>query len=83
MCNDQEDHVLLGKLCVEMAEVFSGIVNFGEAGEIFAKTAAALSGQRYRLPSMSEGVQLKSDRFFCDAQLTKAWLAHQGFRMVK
>jgi hypothetical protein len=94
-CNDDRDHLLLGKAVLSIAAECGGVVSFtgcpptpestpGDAEQRFVKLTEAFPGRLYRLAYRDEkGQMLPAHEFLCDATFLRAWLIHPYFRMLK
>lgn len=95
MCNDAEDHRLLGRLCLALCEATGGIVAFGGALPFGpdVEGLAPSSPLRVTNPGGLAGVLLVASyetvsgalatTHYGDASLLRAWLAQPTFHMIK
>lgn len=78
MCNSEQDHRILGELCLYFAREFEGLVDFGAAlGEL-----AEVKGTLFKIPyEQQNGFNL----FYHigDTAFMEYWLQHPGFHMIK
>lgn len=83
MCNQPEDHRILGELCLHTANAFNGIVNFN-GGLYFG-----VYRDRAKRSSVLRSLATKDDYLSTDlsdygtTDFLRAWLSHPDFRMVK
>jgi hypothetical protein len=95
MCNDADDHRLLGRLCLALCEGTGGVVDFGGTlpfGSDLSGPVAAYPSSTVN-PAGLEGVLFSTSyetmagsfatTHYGDADLLRAWLSHPMFRMVK
>jgi hypothetical protein len=95
MCNDREDHRLLARLCVELAEEAGGVIDFDGALSIGPRLNGASPAKPVRVsnPEGLDGVlwatayKTVSGSFatahYGDVAFVRAWLADPRFHMVK
>ncbi|WP_437792253.1 DUF6368 family protein [Sorangium sp. So ce693] len=86
MCNDDEDHRLLARLCIDLAEAEGGVIDF--CGQL--AIGPPLDGLRDDKPVRVEnpggvtGVLFATMRsHYGDVAFARSWLRHASFRMVK
>jgi len=95
MCNGHEDHRLLARLCLDIAEDFGGVVDFHGAlpiGPHFDRTSLA-KPVRVSNPDGLDGVLWATayrtmwgdfaTSHYGDVEFLRAWLGDPRFRMVK
>lgn len=95
MCNDAEDHRLLARLSLDLAEEAGGIVAFGGALSIgpHLEGASPATPMRISNPEGLDGVLFATSYetvwgsfatvHFGDVAFVRAWLADPRFHMVK
>jgi hypothetical protein len=95
MCNDVEDHRLLARLSLDLAEEAGGIVDFGGALSIgpHIEGASPAAPMRISKPEGLDGVLFATSyktvrgsfttAHYGDVAFVRAWLADPRFHMVK
>ena len=86
MCNTQEDHRLLARICAFAAERFRGIIQFGGKPWLLAEESIAKTpGWLLALRAFDAGEPISEDSadYVCDSTFLKHWMDHPDFRMVK
>ncbi|WP_438038266.1 DUF6368 family protein [Sorangium sp. So ce128] len=86
MCNDDEDHRLLARLCIDLAEAEGGVIDFGGSLAIGLQLDGLQDDKPVRIenPGGVTGVLFVTARsHYGDAALARSWLRHASFRMVK
>jgi hypothetical protein len=82
MCNDDQDHRLLARLCIDLAEAEGGVIDFG--GRLAISPQLDDKPVRVENPGGVTGVLFVTARsHYGDAALARSWLRHASFRMVK
>ncbi|WP_437943138.1 DUF6368 family protein [Sorangium sp. So ce281] len=86
MCNDDQDHRLLARLCIDLAEAEGGVIDFGGQLAIGPQLDDLQDDKPVRVenPGGVTGVLFATARsHYGDAELARSWLRHASFRMVK
>jgi len=78
MCNDQIDHVLLGKLCLRLGKVLEGIIDFGGQLPTDGHKHQGLYAMPYTAAAGHECVSHVGTLKFLEW-----WIAQPNFGMVK
>lgn len=78
MCNSDQDHRILGELCLYFARELSGLVDFGAAlGEL-----TDVKGTLHKIPYEQHN-GLNQFYHIGDAAFMEYWLQQPGFHMIK
>ncbi|WP_437708809.1 DUF6368 family protein [Sorangium sp. So ce448] len=86
MCNDDQDHRLLARLCIDLVEAEGGVIDFGGPLAIGPQLDGLEDDKPVRVenPGGVTGVLFVTARsHYGDAALARSWLRHASFRMVK
>lgn len=74
MCNDLEDHIVLGKITLAIAKIVNGSVMFGNSLNFYTSDPTILESKDY---FEFEGESIIGVNLFSE------WLSHKDFCMVK
>jgi len=86
MCNGDEDHRLLAQLCIDLAEMHAGIIDFGGHLSIGPRPESDQPGKAVRVENPAGVVGTlfaTSCSHYGDVAFARSWLQHADFRMVK
>ncbi len=84
MCNGDQDHVLLGRLCVALATHVGGIIDLGGKPETMPPDVSHFPGAMVPLQVHDSGEAVPGGcDWVCDAKFLAHSIDHPAFRMVK
>ena len=84
MCNGEEDHLLLGRLCVAFANKFGGIIDLCGRPWSMPEDVSDFPGVIVGLQVYDSGkAKPGSSHCVCDATFLAHWIKQPGFTMVK
>ncbi|WP_437522563.1 DUF6368 family protein [Sorangium sp. So ce726] len=86
MCKDDQDHRLLARLCIDLAEAEGGVIDFGGRLAIGPQLDGLQDDKPVRVenPGGVMGVLFVTARsYYGDVALARSWLRHPSFHMVK
>ena len=80
-----EDHTLLARVCIRIAEPLHGIIEFrGSPWLSSGQAAPSLPGTLLALRAFDAGEPISEDttEFFCDPVFLRNWMEHPDFKMI-
>ena len=79
-CNRSGDHIVLGELTFQIANILKGLIDFGGDLNIYQKEITKiLNGEVYSI-TYNEGM---AEYQISDVEFLNNWMKHPNFRMIK